>query len=416
MTRRRRWRGAGVGAAVATVAGLATGNALFLVLAVLPLGYAVVGALSGVPDPEVTVERSVDPARPSPGEAATVTLAVTNEGDAAIPDLHVAADPPEGVPVVDGETRAATALGAGETERVEYAVRPPRGTHDFGDVTVRARNLAATASTERSVTPEGATTLTCLTLLDSMPLRDQTIQYVGRTPTDVSGSGVEFHSVRDYQRGDPVSRIDWNRYASTGELTTVTLREERAMTVVFVLDDRPDAQLSASGYGPDSLDLSTYAVSRGLSVLTDENHRVGVTTVTDVVESWVPPSGATSTAAVEAAADRSSGRVRADGGEVGRELATLLPPNAQVVCCTPLSDDLPASLAETLARHDHAVSVLSPDMTSAADTLGAAVEGLERTNRLTELRRDGVPAVDWDLTAPLAVALADVFESGGRRL
>jgi len=61
-----------------------------------------------------------------------------------------------------------------------------------------------------------------------LPLRGLTTKYHGRVPTDVGGAGVEFHATREYRRGDPVKRIDWNRRARTGELATLELREERA--------------------------------------------------------------------------------------------------------------------------------------------------------------------------------------------
>jgi len=436
----------------AGVLGLATGEPLFLFLGLVPLAYGLFGYLSGAPPATIAVERAVSDTEPRPGDTVTVTLTVENEGDRPLADVRVADDPPGGVPV-DGPTQLATALRPGETTSLTYEMSLPRGTFEFGEVTARSRSLAGAVVEETAVEAAGDGLVTCQTLLDAVPLQDHTIQFVGRTPTDTGGSGVEFYATRDYHRGDPVGRIDWNRYARTGELTTVELREERAMTVVFIVDDRAGVQRSVPGYGPDSLDLATYAVSRALPTLLDENHRVGVGLLSRIAddEGFVEPGGGEAVRAASEATlrDAGEGRARTDGGDaaedadtaapndsseaerepesvgrrnglaVGRRLAERLPPRAQVVCCTPLTDDLPAGLADALVQRGYALTVLSPDMRTAGDaepTLGREVAALQREARRRRLTRRAVPVVDWSLDAPLAFALAAVFDSWGRSL
>ena len=387
--------------------------------------------------------RTVSEEHPSPGDRVEVTVTATNTGDRPLADLRVADGPPA-VPR-EGPAALATALRPGESETCSYALSVPRGSFEFDDATVRARSLAGAAVASERVAVEGPDRLDCGTALDEMPLREETIQYVGRTPTDTGGSGVEFHSAREYRRGDPVGRIDWRRYARTGDLTTVQLREERAMTVVFLLDDRPAVQRSQPGYGPDSLDLSTYAVSRALAALAEADHRVGVATLSgvrgdrpgEVVE---PGGGHGVRTAAEATLDAVEDRDRADStDQVGPRLAEQLPARAQVVCCTPLVDGFAATLADALEPRGHPVTVLSPDMTSEAagrlaephdrwnaepsgddedadrdaSPVAKAVAGLERENRTAALRSRGVPVVDWDLADPLALALAETFDRLG---
>lgn len=450
----------------AGVLALVTGSPLFLFLGLVPLGYGVFGYLSGAPEPTVTVERTVSDTDPRPGDDVTVTLTVENAGDRPLADLRVADDPPAGVPV-DGPTQLATALRPGESVSLAYDLSLPRGTFEFGSPVVRTRSLAGAVAGERELDAEGVDAVTCQTLLDAVPLQDHTIQYVGRTPTDSGGSGVEFFATRDYQPGDPVGRIDWRRYARTGELTTVDLREERAMTVVFLVDDRPAVQRTVPGYGPDSLDLSVYAVSRALPALLDENHRIGVSVLSalgDGSGGYVPPGGGEAVRAASEATLRDAGAAgaddergdaaRADGGtleegdahgedpvapgegdeagtdrspagetagrQAGRRLAERLPPRTQVVCCTPLTDDLATGLADALIHRGYALTVLSPDMRTAVDderpTVGRRFAAVRRETRRRRLTRRGVPVVDWSLDAPLAMALADVFGSWGRSL
>lgn len=427
----------------AGVLALATGEATFLFLGLVPLAYGTFGYLSGAPEPTLRVERSVSDTDPRPGDDVTVTVTVENAGNRPLADLRVADRPPEGVPV-DGPTQLATALRPGEATTLSYDLSLPRGTFEFGTPVARTRSLAGAVATETDLDADGAGTVTCQTLLDAVPLQDHTVQYVGRTPTDSGGSGVEFYATRDYQPGDPVSRIDWRRYARTGELTTVDLREERAMTVVFLVDDRPDAQRTVPGYGPDSLDLATYAVSRALPALLDENHRVGVGVLSNLGRGpggYVAPGGG---AAVRTASERAldaagdDGDATApDGGttpddgmtdrrpgetagrQAGRRLAERLPPRTQVVCCTSLTDNLATGLSDALVHRGHALTVLSPDMRTAVDgdpTLGRRLAAIRRETRRRRLVRREVPVVDWSLDAPLALALAEVFGSWGRSL
>ncbi len=414
-----RWRAAGVAALAAGTLGFLFGNPLFLIIATVPTVYAVYGYLSGIPSPELAVERSVEPEAPEPGEAVTVRLTVENVGESPLPDLRVADDPPP-VPV-DGSTEAASALRVGESLTVEYDLSLPRGTHEFGDPRITARGVAGRRGEEADHDVDGATEITCRTLLDDVPLRDRTIHYVGRTPTDTGGSGVEFFSTREYQRGDPVNRIDWRRFARTGELTTVDMRVERAITVVFVIDDRAGVQRSWPGYGPDTLDLTTYAVSRALPSLLESNHRVGVAACSglaaDDLASYTDPGR---DAATRSAASETVEYAQADGGGVSAErairaLRERLPANAQVVLCTPLTDGFAEDLVEELEAGSHGVTILSPDLTTAGGdpSLGAATEALQRRARADRLQRRGVPVVDWSLEDPLALTLSKVFETWG---
>src|SRR5687767_9641941 len=55
------------------------------------------------------------------------------------------------------------------------------------------------------------------------------------------GRGMEFDEVREYQPGDAVRTIDWNVTARTGMPFIKRFREERELTILFLVD------VSASG-------------------------------------------------------------------------------------------------------------------------------------------------------------------------
>jgi len=285
-----RWQGALVGALFASGVGLYVGTHEFFLLATIPLAYAVYGLSTGLGPPSLSVERTISADHTDPGDPVTVRLTVENVGDRPIPDLRIIDGVPEDVPVVEGSDAACVALRPGETATIQYDVLPPRGSHEFGPVIVRGRSLAGTVVGTTSIDPDGASVVTCDTLLDSFPLRAETTRFTGDHPTDAGGQGTEFYALREYKRGDSLSRIDWRRLARTGELATITFREERSVAVVFVIDARAEVELQPRQGGPSATDLSIDAAAQGFVTLTEAGHQVGVTTLTPRSErDWVAP-------------------------------------------------------------------------------------------------------------------------------
>ena len=419
MTPTSHWRSGVAAALVLLVLGLMLGQPAYVLLATIPIGFVGYSHLSSASTTTVTLSRAVSDKQPQPGDDVTVTLTVENTGETPAADLQLRDTPPEGVPV-SGPPELATALRPGESTTVEYTLNVPRGVHEFGDTVVRHQNFAGTAATQEMRSPDGVDTVICHTLLDAVPLQQETIQYVGRSPSDNAGSGVEFYGLREYHRGDPIGHIDWARYARTGDLTTVQFREHRSMIVVFVVDDRAEAQRARPAYGPDSLDLSVYAASRAVPTLLDDNHRVGVGLLSGLADisdtAFVAPGGGETT---EAAAETtlhtaSATESAADPTAVAQRLVTRIPTNAQVVLCTALVDDFAETFARELRAQSHAFTVLSPDMSPAESTLGSLAEAAGRETRIARLEQQGVAVVDWSLETPLAAALGRVFDTWGR--
>lgn len=486
MLRVARWHGALVAALFASSLGLYVGTHVFFLLATIPLAYVVYGLLTGLGPPSLSVSRAVSQEHTDPGTPVTVQLTVENTGDRPIPDLRVLDTLPDDVTVTDGSPTACVALRPGEAVTLEYDVLPTRGTHEFGTVIVRGRSLAGTVVGTTELDPEGTEEIVCDTLLQQFPLQDQTTPYAGMHPTDDGGRGVEFHEVREYRRGDPMSQIDWHRLARTGDLATVNFREERAASIVFVIDERNTVALRSPQGGPSATDLSIYAAAQGFVTLTETGHEVGLTTLSARSgRDWVPPGrgdateaaaadlfqrlqggdsdqpvpGAPTTRQDGASAGGDGAPARGDGDDdqsvaadgagadgvgpdaggdstasdlkdwddtdstdgrrLGLRLAERLPSYTQVVLCTPLVDDVPIAVAETLLANDHAVTVLSPDVTRPAGggnpTPGQAVMDLSRRTRLHELTGLGIPTTDWRTDQALQVALASVLAGHRRR-
>ena len=296
-THQWRWRGAVLLTFATAVGGFALGNPLLFVAGAVPLAYVAYDYLSVPLNPDLVFERTVDAETAVPGDEVSVRLEITTESEGAAADVRVVDGVPGPLPVVDGSPRAAVAVPPNGSVTLEYTVRARRGVHEFDDVCYQLRSVQGGHVVTESASPTGASRFRCLQHLSSFPLPNRTRQYVGRSESDEGGEGVEFYGSREYQPGDPANRIDWNRLAGTGELTTLVHREERSRSVMFVLDTRPAAAVGSGEGTFTAVELGTYAVERGVRALQEDNHSVGLTVIGDdsAEQSFVPPGGGTAT-------------------------------------------------------------------------------------------------------------------------
>ncbi|PSP34277.1 hypothetical protein BRC64_01350 [Halobacteriales archaeon QH_10_67_22] len=267
----RRWH-AGVAVTFAAgVAGVALASTALFLSALVGLVYSAYAAVPFSPQGRLHVQRTVEPRAASPGERVSVTTTVENVGDDVLADVRVHDAPPTELRVLAGETRAAASLTPGETLTVEYELRARRGTHAFGDVTTVAYGLSGDAG--RRTVHEGEAELTCFAPFDALELAPQAGPGTGQVQTASGGEGLEFFATREYRPSDPSSRIDWNRYASTGELSTVTYRESHAATVVLLVDGRHRVRRRSDE--PTAAALCGYAAVRAGEALLDDHNSVG---------------------------------------------------------------------------------------------------------------------------------------------
>ena len=437
-----RFTGGLLAALVLAGAGVASGRSALFVAAVIPLVFVLYGALS-VPraGDTVRVTRELSTESPLPGDRVAVELTVENVSGSALPDVRVADGVPGDLRVVDGSPDAARALPAEGTATVEYTIVADRGQFPFDSPTVRVRGASATNARTVDASVDGAHDLDCRVSVADVPLHRQTTAHAGMLPTDSGGPGIEFHSTREYQRGDPASRINWRRYAKTGELSTVNYRERRAAAVVLAVDARDASDATALSGTPSGASLSAYAAARAVEPLETAGHRVGLAVfgIDDPVTggtdpAWVPPGTGDAhhariatvlDAAVEGSADDSESTTEqvepeadapaatADGGSwlgagddarIGR-FAERVPPGTQVVVCSPALDEFPVALTRRLAADGHHVTTVSPDVT-ATDTPGRTLAATDRMLALSELRAAGARVVDWAPEESLASAVA----------
>jgi uncharacterized repeat protein (TIGR01451 family) len=410
--------------------GVLAADPVLLFAAVIPLAPVAYGALVvEPPEDPVSVERTVSDQTPTPGEAVRVTLSVTNESDEYLPDVRVVDGVPKEIAVVDGSPRGHVTLQPEETDSIEYTVRVPRGEVRFDAPGISVRSLSGGA--ERRLKPDVPTEIRAPVKTDAVPLHEQTARISGRIETNDAGAGIAFHSSREYRPGDPINRVDWNRYASTGELSTVEFHEEKAATVVIVVDDRVESGVVAAAGERDAGLRSREAAGELAGALLDAGDRVGVAVKdaergfcpnknngrwfagSDVYgsgEAYLPPRGAGS--AAETACRRLLETresvphdlpLRIHGFWTASDLADHMPQEAQMVLFSPLVDDQPVEAAKTWIARGHPVTVVSPN--PIPETIGGSIAEHGRRERRDALQRAGARVIDWEGTDALSAAV-----------
>ncbi|UCD18300.1 MAG: DUF58 domain-containing protein [Candidatus Zixiibacteriota bacterium] len=111
--------------------------------------------------------------------------------------------------------------------------------------------------------------------------------FSGEYHSTFKGQGMEFEEVRHYQPGDDIRLIDWNVTARTGFPHVKKFREERELSVIFLVD------MSSSGHfgTRDRFKEETAAELCALLAFSaiKNNDKVGMIIFTDRIEKFIPP-------------------------------------------------------------------------------------------------------------------------------
>lgn len=403
-----RWQGASALALVVGAAGMLLRRPTVLLTSVIGVGLAAYAQAATPPPADLETERTVSDAHPSIGSDVQVTVTVRNVGETLLPNCTLVDGVPSGLVVTNGSPRHGTALRPGKTTTFSYTLSAARGEHTFDPVAVIARDFSGSVERLTRVQTSTETTITCvpqLEPLEAIQLRHHAKRFGGRLKTDTVGSGVEFSAIREYQPGDPRSRINWNQLAKRGELSTLQFREERTATVVLVVDARNEAYLAPEPNERSAVDRSVESAGRVFATLLTENIDVGLSALSSGSQTcWLAPGSGNAhqeqarqmLATHPALTGTRSMRSDSDDGDSNswKHLRGRLPADAQVFIHTPLCDDDIMNIIEQLEVLGHAPTVISPDPTG-LNSPGQQLAHIERTLRITKLRSSGIPVTDW---------------------
>jgi uncharacterized protein (DUF58 family) len=101
------------------------------------------------------------------------------------------------------------------------------------------------------------------------------------------GRGMAFSEVREYQFGDDIRTIDWNVSARFNHPFVKVFEEERELTVMLIVDVSGSAEFGTVTQLKKDIAAELCAVL-AFSAL-QNNDKVGVIFVSDIVEKFIPP-------------------------------------------------------------------------------------------------------------------------------
>ena len=199
-------------------------------------GIAIFDAVALASMAKVEITRRL-PGRFAVGEGADVRLEIRNAGRV-----------PATVEVFDGIPAGAEAeampwqgtIAAGGKARVTHEVRIiERGIAAFGKVHVRRvsllglwrRRYLSGEAQEVKVYPDYEPVLRFALL--AMQQRQEQMGIVRRS---LAGSSRDFHQLREYREGDPLSQIDWKATSRRAMLISREFQEQRNQNIIFLTD------------------------------------------------------------------------------------------------------------------------------------------------------------------------------------
>jgi uncharacterized protein (DUF58 family) len=111
--------------------------------------------------------------------------------------------------------------------------------------------------------------------------------FAGEYQSAFRGRGLEFEEVREYQAGDDIRSIDWNVTARQNKPYVKLYRDERELTVIFVVDVSASARFGSHEKFKDEIAAEITALLAYTALR--NNDKVGLIIFSDHVEHYLPP-------------------------------------------------------------------------------------------------------------------------------
>jgi uncharacterized protein (DUF58 family) len=396
---------------VIILSGIGTLNGALLGL-VLPLILYLLAALWRAPEElKLTAERSLSNERIVPGETITVSLKVTNQGQ-ALDQVLLYDLLPKFLEVIEGSASRFVSLPAGASLEWSYTVRGRRGFHAFTELNCIAEDKLGLIQKRAALRTRGQVhILPPIASVKRIVIRPrQTRVYSGVIPANEGGAGIEFFGLREYQMGDSPQHINWHASARyQGTLFTNEFQQERVANVGIILDGRK--KVNEFGGERSIFEHSVLASVAVSSALLAEGNHVGLLVYGRRIKWTTPGYG-----------KRQRERIMqdlalADTGAIQNFDSLIiphriLPANSQIILISPLlASDVPLLISLRLSGYQ--VMVISPDpVTFEARGLGdresvnlaARIARIEREVILRRLRAASIQVINWNTSLPFEQA------------
>ncbi len=336
-----------------------------------------------------------------------VKVIIKNEG----PDLEevlLEDNLPQGLTLVDGDTRALTSMPHGSEVELSYTIRARRGSYDFKEVSVTAGDHLGVL--RQKVELPAAARLVFLP--ESVHLKHVAIRpprthgHSGPIPARKAGSGVDFYGLREYQMGDPRRWINWRASARHEQNLFVNqFEQERIADVGIILDARQQSNIVMKN-GESLFEYGVLATASLSDAFLSDGNRVGLLIYGFGMERTFPGYGKVQQDRIM----RALGQAHTGHNfalESLRYLPTrFFPAGSQIVFVSPLlAEDVPAFTR--LRATGYEVMVVSPNPVNfeahamkAYGGLAWKLASIERSLLIHKLERMGIRVLDWSVDQP----------------
>lgn len=257
------------------------------------------------------------------------------------------------------------------------------------------------------------------------------------------GKGREVEDVREFQEGDEQRSVDWNVTARMNTPYVKTYREERALTVMLLVDISASSQFGTGLRTKSSL-IAEIGALIALSTIGNQD-QVGLLLFSGQVEKYIPPAKG-QRHALRVIRELLTAKPTHPGSDLEQALTFLSRLHSKPAICFLISDFLPSAESHPLKlasrRYDCiAIRVLDPreltlpkvgllnlrDLESGQDVLidSSSAKFQEHFNQNTEsdlqqqdllFKRLGIGLIDLRTHLPYSEAMRKYFEARSRRI
>lgn len=401
-------------------AGVLHGHPALVLSAAVPLGYIAYGSLTPASPVEdrVRVNRSIRPTTGMPGEQLTVTVTVENVSEQLIADLRVIDGVPAELAVVDGSNRGGTALQAGEELTLTYTVRLRHGTFQFDPVQVRTRSVSAMSVYTAEVSPTGDTTVE-----SSLDPTRWAAMTQGGTGTNLQGTdrgeGVAFHTVREYQPGDPVTHIDWRRYAKDDVLLTREFATGETTDWILIADLRARNAIAPETAAATGVERALQGTLSAYNHLQQQDHSVGAMIIGGTAQtphvSHVGPGTSRETAArlqvALSEAIETDEATKSDTESIETAIARLdraTSDRPRALLVSPVLDQYPVELTRELTEQTWNTTVLVPAVIGSGSPEQTVLRAA-RDSYTAAISEAGGGVIKWPADRPAIRMMEEIY-------
>lgn len=232
----------------------------------------------------------------------------------------------------------------------------------------------------------------------------KTRSIIGDIPSKYIGHGSDFYSIRDFQEGDDIRRMNWKKTAMFDEPMVNDFLTERSGNAVILLDARKyqksydDYRKMLKGLVKATLTIST--------ALTRTRNRLGLIILKDTVD-WVYPGyGRAQLMKINERLLKVESKTQHYVPlEYGKKIVTrFFPPNSFIIIIGTLFDKEIIDIAIELMAKKYELLVIVPYSIETEKDMVYRIFDAERRVRMRIISKYAT-VVEWDITKPLTKSM-----------